>query len=77
VLVVDKDNVVQSQPVELGVLSDGLRVIEAGLKGGEKVIINGVQRVRPGITVDPRPGEIQAEPGRTTDPVKGKVIGAQ
>lgn len=70
VLIVDKDNVVQSQPVEVGVLVDGLRVIELGLKGGEKVIINGVQRVRPSVTVDPRPGEIQAEPGRTTNPGK-------
>jgi RND family efflux transporter MFP subunit len=72
VLIVDKDNVVQLQPVEVGVLVDGLRVIETGLKGGEKVIINGVQRVRPSITVDPRPGEIQAEPGRTTDPGKNQ-----
>jgi RND family efflux transporter MFP subunit len=71
-LVVDKDNLVQRQPVEVGQLVDGLRVIADGLKGGEKVIIDGVQRVRPGVTVDPRPSVIQPEPGRTTDPATGK-----
>jgi multidrug efflux system membrane fusion protein len=34
---------------------DGLRVVSAGLKAGEQVIVEGLMRVRPGMVVDPRP----------------------
>jgi RND family efflux transporter MFP subunit len=59
VLIVDKDNIVQQQPVDVGTLVDGLRVIDGGLRGSEKVIINGLQHVRPSVTVDPREGKKQ------------------
>jgi RND family efflux transporter MFP subunit len=52
VYVVDKDNRVASRPVELGALHDGLRAITEGLKPGERVIVNGLQLVRPGMTVE-------------------------
>lgn len=65
VLIVDKDNIVQQQPVDVGPLVDGLRVIDGGLRGSEKVIINGLQRVRPSVTVDPRDGKIEPQRGRT------------
>jgi RND family efflux transporter MFP subunit len=54
VYVVDMDNQVVSRPVRLGALHDGLREITNGLKPGERVIVNGLQQVRPGITVEPR-----------------------
>ena len=41
-------------PVRLGALHDGLREITDGLKPGERVIVNGLQQVRPGITVEPK-----------------------
>ena len=53
VYVVDKDNRVASRPVRLGALHDGLREITDGLKPGERVIVNGLQQVRPGMTVEP------------------------
>jgi RND family efflux transporter MFP subunit len=53
VYVVDEDNKVTSQPVRLGALHDGLREITDGLKGGERVIVNGLQHVRPGLIVEP------------------------
>jgi RND family efflux transporter MFP subunit len=53
VYVVDKDNRVGSRPVRLGALHDGRREITDGLKPGERVIVNGLQLVRPGITVGP------------------------
>ena len=53
VYVVDKDNQVASRPVRLGALHDGLREITDGLKPGERVIVNGLQQVRPGMTVEP------------------------
>jgi membrane fusion protein, multidrug efflux system len=51
VFVVDEQGVVQYRPVETGQLVDGLRVVENGLAAGDVVIVNGLQRVRPGATV--------------------------
>jgi RND family efflux transporter MFP subunit len=54
VYVVDGKNVVQARPVRVGALHDGMRVIESGLAPGERVIVSGLQRVRPGTLVEPR-----------------------
>ena len=40
--------------MRLGALHDGLREITDGLKPGERVIVNGLQQVRPGVTVEPK-----------------------
>jgi RND family efflux transporter MFP subunit len=53
VLVVDKANVAQYRPVETGPLVDGLRVVRSGLKEGDVIVVNGLQRVRPGMQVAP------------------------
>jgi RND family efflux transporter MFP subunit len=60
VFVIDDWNSVEYRKVELGPIIDGLRVIRGGLKPQEWVIVNGVQRVRPGAKVDP---ERQTLPG--------------
>jgi RND family efflux transporter MFP subunit len=52
--VVNDKNEVVSRPIRVGALHDGLRAIEDGLKPGERVIVNGLQLVRPGITVEPK-----------------------
>lgn len=58
VLVVDQENTVIYRQVKTGPLAaDGLRVIREGLKGDEWVVVNGVQRARPGGKVDPKPTE--------------------
>jgi RND family efflux transporter MFP subunit len=54
VYVVERENKVVSRPVRLGALHDGLRVVDDGLKPGERVIVNGLQQVRPGVTVEPQ-----------------------
>ncbi|SPC16481.1 efflux RND transporter periplasmic adaptor subunit [Cupriavidus taiwanensis] len=54
VLVVDKTNKLVYREVELGPNHDGLRVIRKGLKPGENIVVNGLQRVRPGDTVQPK-----------------------
>jgi RND family efflux transporter MFP subunit len=54
VLTVDEKNVVQYRPVKLGIAMDQMRVIESGLQDGDRVIVNGLQRARPGATVDPQ-----------------------
>jgi membrane fusion protein, multidrug efflux system len=51
VFVVDAQGIVQYRSVETGRLLDGLRVVENGLGAGDVVIVNGLQRVRPGVTV--------------------------
>ena len=52
VYVVDKDNKAQRRDIELGRTADGLRIVEQGLKAGDRVIIDGVQKVfMPGMPV--------------------------
>ena len=51
VLVVGKDNKVEYRPVQLGPVVDGLRVVNSGLTAGETIVVNGLQRVRPGAQV--------------------------
>jgi hypothetical protein len=41
------------RPVKLGPIVDGLRVIRAGLRQGETIVVNGLQRVRPGSPITP------------------------
>ena len=53
VYVVDKDNKIAYRRVTLGLVFDGLQAIEEGLKPGDRVVVNGLQRVRPGIEVKP------------------------
>jgi RND family efflux transporter MFP subunit len=53
VYVLDKDDRVISRPVRLGALHDGLREITDGLNPGERLIVTGLQQVRPGVTVEP------------------------
>lgn len=51
VLVVDSEDKAQYREVKLGNLHEGLRIIESGLKDGERIVVNGIQRVRPGEKV--------------------------
>lgn len=51
--VVNDKNVAEQKRVKVGVARDGLAAITEGLKAGERVIIQGQQRVRPGMTVNP------------------------
>lgn len=53
VYVLDAQNRVTYRPVKLGRAIDGLRVIESGLAAGETIVVNGLQRVRPGAVVQP------------------------
>jgi RND family efflux transporter MFP subunit len=55
VYVVNDKNEVVSRPIRLGAIHDGLREITGGLKPGERVAVNGLQQIRPGMTVEPKP----------------------
>jgi multidrug efflux system membrane fusion protein len=63
VLVVGGDRKVESRTVTLGPLVDGLRVVRKGLEPGELVVINGLQRVRPGVQVNATVASMQGETG--------------
>jgi multidrug efflux system membrane fusion protein len=54
VMVVNAENKAAYREVTLGAAADGLRVVTHGLSAGERVIVNGLQRVRPGALVAPR-----------------------
>lgn len=54
VLVVGDDNKAAYRNVVLGATVDGMRVVNAGLKPGERIIVGGLQRVRPGMPVAPQ-----------------------
>jgi RND family efflux transporter MFP subunit len=55
VFVVNADNVAEARPVVLGPLDDGLRVVREGLKPDDRVVVDGLQRVRVGAKVSPHP----------------------
>ena len=52
VYVIGADNKAQYRPVVLGPTIDGLRIVRSGVKPGEKIVVNGLQRVMPGATVN-------------------------
>jgi multidrug efflux system membrane fusion protein len=53
VLVLDQANKTAYREVRLGANQEGLRVVERGLAQGDRIVVNGLQRVRPGDTVTP------------------------
>ena len=63
VLVVGEGDKVKYRAVRTGPIVDGLRVVRDGVKAGERIIVNGLQRVRPGMVVKPKivPMESQAD----------------
>lgn len=54
VMVVGDDDKAAYRAVKLGGLSNGLRVVTDGLKPGERIVVGGLQRIRPGALVAPR-----------------------
>ncbi|WP_407309155.1 multidrug efflux RND transporter periplasmic adaptor subunit MexE [Pseudomonas sp. nanlin1] len=53
VLVLDKDNKAVYRSVELGPKLEGLRIVRTGLSKDDSIVVNGLQRVRPGAALDP------------------------
>ena len=54
VYVLSEDNSVRAQVVRPGPRIDGYRLIRKGLTGEETIVVNGLMRVRPGVTVTPQ-----------------------
>ncbi|MFZ4762434.1 MAG: efflux RND transporter periplasmic adaptor subunit [Alphaproteobacteria bacterium] len=54
VFVVGDDGTANYREIQQGSLAEGLRVITSGLQAGEKIVVNGLQRVRPGAKIVPQ-----------------------
>lgn len=55
VSIVQPDNTVKSFPVKLGPTQGAFQVITGAVKPGDKVVVGGVEKVRPGMKVNPQP----------------------
>src|SRR6185436_9941667 len=62
-LVVDDKDVVQLRRVSIGVLDGAQRVVLEGLSESDRIVVNGLQRARPGMPVKPALKEPAATPG--------------
>jgi len=54
VMVLTQDNSVQYRAVQLGDKVNGMRLIQQGLEAGDTIVVNGLQRIRPGAVVNPK-----------------------
>lgn len=62
VMVVGPDNKAAYREVTLGPSVNGLRMVTSGLKAGERIVVNGLHRVRPGTLLAPQPVAMDAKP---------------
>jgi RND family efflux transporter MFP subunit len=68
VWVLGADKMPQFREVKLGALAGGMRVIPEGLKAGELVVVNGLQRVRPGMPLNAEELKVDEQGMPTTPP---------
>ena len=71
VLLLGANNTIEYRKVKLGRIIDGLRVVHEGLKSGDVIVVNGAQRVHPGIVVTPQRvtmGSDETAPAAATPP---------
>jgi RND family efflux transporter MFP subunit len=54
VLLLGPDNKIEYRKIKLGRVIDGLRIVREGLKPGDVIVVNGAQRVHPGLIVAPQ-----------------------
>jgi RND family efflux transporter MFP subunit len=72
VLVVGPGDTLAYRPVVPGRLIDGLRIVDSGLQAGDRVVVNGLMRVRPGMKVAPQLAEMTAADSAASQPVAGQ-----
>jgi membrane fusion protein, multidrug efflux system len=60
VFVVGQDNKVEQRRLRVGTIRDGLAVVDEGVEPGERVVVQGQQRIRAGMTVTPQPAPAPA-----------------
>lgn len=75
VFVVDADGAVRQQEVRLGPIVDGLQIVREGLRPEDRVVVNGLQRVRPGGRVTPEHKPVQ-DPATAAGGAGGRAAAA-
>jgi membrane fusion protein (multidrug efflux system) len=70
VAVVGSDNKVRIQPVKMGQKSGEMWIVDEGLKQGERVVAEGVQKVQDGTEVKPKPYQSSSLPAETSGSAK-------
>jgi multidrug efflux system membrane fusion protein len=68
VMVVGSDNKAVYREVSLGANVDGLRIVTSGLKPQERIVVNGLQRIRPGALVEPQVVPMDVKAAAATAP---------
>lgn len=66
VMLVGADNKTLLRPVRTGALVDGQWLVEEGLQEGERVIVSGLQKIKPDMTVKVRNAEVRAAASAST-----------
>ncbi len=61
VAVVGGDNKIEIRPIKLGETVGSRRIVEEGLRSGERIVVEGLQKIRSGATVTPRMAAARAE----------------
>jgi RND family efflux transporter MFP subunit len=69
VYVINEQNVAERRDVKVGRLSDGLQVVQGGVKSEDWIVVNGIQRVRDGAKVEPKRISM---PGAVVEPTTQK-----
>ena len=84
VFVVGRENKVVQRLVELGPVVEGLRIVREGLAPTDRVVIDGVGRLQPGMVVTPARGTIRPNPMQqpaptapVAEPASGQATGAR
>jgi membrane fusion protein (multidrug efflux system) len=72
VATVGADNKVAFKSVKVGPRVESLWVIEEGLKAGETVVVEGLQRIREGMTVTPKPAAAMPAGAGASEPAPAK-----
>ena len=67
VLVLGKGDSLLYRPVEIGPLTDGLRIVRSGIEAGDRIVVNGLMRVRPGMKVTPTLAAMLPDSSATRD----------
>ena len=73
VFVVGADNKAAWREVTLGASNEGLRIVTSGLKPGERIVVNGLQRIRPGATLAPEAVPMAEKSELKRDPAKTEI----
>lgn len=78
VWVLDENDAAVRRRLELGRREGSLRVVRSGLEPDDRVVVEGLQRVRPGATLAPRPAEIEevGDPDASREATAGVTAGS-